>query len=469
MGSPAGNLTERFEQTVAAFAKEHRLPGVAAGVVHGDELAWSGGYGFADVAARREPDARTLYRIASITKTFTGTAIMQLRDDGKLHLDDPAVAYLPELKDAASPFGLIETVTVRRLLSHESGLMGDPPGTDWTKDVYESSPAVNLGRVAEIGTRVPPNTQQKYSNLGYQLLGEIVGRVSGVPYEAYVRANILEPLGLTSTSFGPLPDDLAKRAAVGYRGRWMTDEFTPADRLKDFPAAEGGLWSCVEDLARWLSAQFAEGGGERGGAQILAGRTLEEMHKPRYLGDDAWTTAWGIAWYAVRKDDKVWIQHSGGLPGFISNACFRAPEKVGAIALLNGIADATKLSMALGELAREAIAASAIPAELPSRMPPAFADLLGLYGDPAEALLFRCEWRDGKLTFIDLDEPEWRPTLVAEEGADRFTVGSGVRESGEPVEFHRRSDGPVSSVTIGPFSLLRFDPVAERPSSSADG
>ena len=461
MASPLEDLAPRFEQTVAAFVKEHRLPGAAAGVVHGDELVWSGGYGFADVGSGRAPDARTLHRIASITKTFTGTAIMQLRDEGKLHLDDPAVSYLSELRDAASPFGLIETVTIRRLLSHESGLMGDPPGADWTKDIYETSPAANLQRVAEIGTRVPPNTQQKYSNLGFQLLGEIVGRVSGVPYEAYVRTHILEPIGLTSTSFGPLPDDLASRAAVGYRGRWMTDEFTPADRMKDFPAAEGGLWSCVDDLARWLSAQLAEDGGERGGAQILAGATLREMHRPRYLGNEAWTEAWCIAWYAVRKDDKVWIQHSGGLPGFISNACFRAHEKVGAIVLLNGMADATELSMALGELAREAVASAPIPAEPPAQMPAAFADLLGLYGDPAEALLFRCEWRDGKLTFVDPDEAEWRPTLAAAEAADRFTVEPGVRESGEPVEFHRRPDGRISSVTIGPFSLSRFDAVEQ--------
>jgi len=129
--SAVADLGERFEQTIAAFVKEHHLPGAAAGVVVGDELAWSGGYGFADVAGRRAPDAGTLYRIASITKTFTGTAIMQLRDEG-LHLDDPAVAHLPELRDAISPFGPVETVTIRRLLSHGPGLMGDPPDTDAT-------------------------------------------------------------------------------------------------------------------------------------------------------------------------------------------------------------------------------------------------------------------------------------------------------------------------------------------------
>jgi CubicO group peptidase (beta-lactamase class C family) len=120
---------------------------------------WSGGYGFADLATRRAPDGRTLYRIASITKTFTGTAIMQLRDEGELHLDDPAVAHLPELRDAISPFGAVETVTIRRLLSHESGLMGDPPDTDWTLNRYEGSPLRNLARVGDIepASRRTPN------------------------------------------------------------------------------------------------------------------------------------------------------------------------------------------------------------------------------------------------------------------------------------------------------------------------
>jgi CubicO group peptidase (beta-lactamase class C family) len=454
-------LSGTFESKLAAFVKEQRLPGAAAGVVVGDRLVWSGGYGFADVAGRRAPDARTLYRIASITKTFTGTAILQLRDEGKLHLDDAAVAYLPELRDAISPFGPIETVTVRRLLSHESGLMGDPPDTDWTRNRYEGSALANLARVADIGARIPPNTQQKYSNLGYQLLGEIVARVSGMPYVEHVQQQILDPLGMTSTSFDPLTEDLARRRAVGYQGRWMSDELKLANIWVEDASAEGGLWSSVEDLARWVGAQVREDGGERGGAQILAGSTLKEMHLPRYLGDDKWTEAWGISWYAMRKDDVIWVQHSGGLPGFVTNVCFRPGDRpVGAIVLLNGGLDADELSMTLAAMALAAATDAVEPAEPPKPTPDAYRDLLGLYGDAGdEPILFRLEWRDGELTFVDPNTPEWRPTLVPADGPDRFTVAAGVRESGEPVVFHRRGDGRISAVTIGPFSLSRFDPV----------
>jgi len=108
VASSLTDLAGELESRARAFVREHRLPGLAAAVVHGRDLVWAGGEGFADVGGRRRPDTRTLYRVASITKTFTGTAIVQLRDAGRLHLDDPAVAYLPELASAEAPFGPIE-------------------------------------------------------------------------------------------------------------------------------------------------------------------------------------------------------------------------------------------------------------------------------------------------------------------------------------------------------------------------
>jgi CubicO group peptidase (beta-lactamase class C family) len=458
-------IAGKLEERVATFVKENRLPGAAAGIVVDDELAWSGGYGYADVATKRPHDAQTLFRIASITKTFTATVILQLRDEGKLHLDDPAVAFLPELRDASSAFGSIETVTLRRMLSHESGLMGDPPGARWFHDIYESSPEVNLARVAEIGTRIPPNVQQKYSNMAYQLLGEIIARVDGLPYVDAIHARILEPLGMRSSGFHPLPEDLRARRAVGYRARWLSDEFVPATALTEFPAAEGGLQSCVEDVARWLSAQFPMEDAPDGHTTVLADATLREMHRPRYLEGDKWEEAWCIGWYAERKGDTVWVQHSGGLPGFITNACFRAKERVGAMAFLNGVGTASALARELGVLALEAVRSAVTPLEVPHEMPEAYEPLLGIYGEPVEAMLVRLEWRDGKLTLLDPSEPDWTLILLPTDDPYRFTVDWFQRESGEPVEFHRDGDGGVTGVTIGPYSLQRFKPIGDAPNA----
>jgi D-alanyl-D-alanine carboxypeptidase len=459
MASAVTNVAAKLEAHATAFVREHRLPGAAVGVVHGDRLAWSTGIGFSDIAARRAPDAGTLYRVASITKTFTGTAIMQLRDRGLLGLDDPAVAHLPELAAAASPFGPIESVTIRRLLSHESGLMGDPPGTDWDEPRYEGMVAVNLANAAQIGTKVPANTQQKYSNMGYQLLGEIVARVSGQPYADYVRSQILDPLGMASSGFLPLPDSLEQRRAVGYAARDFSDDLRESVPAPDCQA-EGGLLSCVDDLARWLSFQLREDGGARAGAQVLAGTTLAEMHRPRYLeGDDAWRLAWGISWYAKRKDEVVWVQHSGGLHGFRSDICFDLKQQVGAIALVNGSGDADALAISLAAIARDAVMAEPAPIEPPPSLPEGYGDLLGLYAALTHGFVVRLEWRDGKLTFVDPDDTQWRPTLTATDRDDAFVVDPHVREAGEPCVFKRRQDGRVVSVELGPVILRRLDPV----------
>jgi CubicO group peptidase (beta-lactamase class C family) len=455
---PIEDVAPRLEATTASFLKEHRLPGAAVGVVHGDALAWSAGLGFADVPSRRPPDATTLHRVASITKTFTGTAILQLRDEGRLHLDDPAVAHLPELRDAASPFGPIETVTIRRMLSHESGLAGEPPDTDWSAPAYEGDIGRNLARVAEIGTRVPPNAQQKYSNLAFQLLGEIVSRVSGTPYVDHVRREILEPLGMGRSAFEPLPQRLAATVATGYAGRLFSDELDVA-ATPPTVWAEGGLWSCVEDLARWVAFQFQEDGGARGGTQVLDGSTLREMHRPRYLGDDAWTEAWCLAWYAKRKEDVTWVQHSGHLHGFSSNVCFDPKERVGAIALVNGLVDVDVLTMRLGAIARDALRESARPIEAPEPMPGDYASLLGVYLSRDAGDLITVEWRDGALTVVNAEEPAWRPVLARTEDADAFVVEPGVRESGEPAIFRRAPDGRVATLFLAAETWVRLDPV----------
>lgn len=455
----------RLEELTAGFLREHRprgLAGVAAGVVRDGELAWSAGCGLADVAAGRAPEETTLLRVASITKTFTGTAIMQLAGSGGLHLDDPAVRHLPELRAIGSPFGPVEALTIGRLLSHESGLQGEPPGTDWAGPAYEGSAARNLARAAEVGLKVPPNSQSKYSNLGYQLLGEIVARVSGTPYPDYLRQAILGPLGLSSTGFEPLPAALAARRATGYRCEPFTDVLVPAAVV---PAvqAEGGLWSSVADLARWLAFQLSAypAGAEAGGAgaeKVLPAAQLRAMHTPRYLADPDWARAWGISWFATRRDGVVWVQHDGGLPGFTSTVCFDRERPLGAIVLANGIAPTAELAFALAAAAGEETpgrpaAGQAVP------VPAAVQPLLGLYSLPELGVTLRLEWRDGALVLTDPGVPAYRPELTPAGDQDTFTVGPGFRESGEKAVFRRRADGQVTAMFLAAMTLTRLDTV----------
>jgi CubicO group peptidase (beta-lactamase class C family) len=465
MTGPVAGGAEQFEAKLGSFVRENRLYGAAAGIVHGGELAWSGGVGFADLAAGRLAGPDVLYRIASITKTFTGTAILQLRDSGMLHLDDPVVKWVPELADSASP-ETIGAVTIRRLLSHESGLVSEPPGTDFMAlpPSYQGVVARNLERVSEIFTAVPPNTQLKYCNLGYQLLGEIVGRVGGIPYAEYVAEHILTPLQMSSTGFEPLDPALAERCAVGYSGRAFSDELSVAPSMPPV-WAEGGLWSSVADLGRWLSFQLAAHPGAAGSdskvadSPVLSAATRREMHKPRYLSDEEWSSAWGVSWYSVRKDDVTWVQHSGGLPGFASNACFDRATRVGAIVLVNGASDASPLAMALAAQARELAEAAPPRLSAPAPTPAELQPLLGLYASADMSFLLRVEWRDGKLAVVEGDGPGETTPLERGSETDSFVVAPGFRESGEPLVFQRRVDGTVTSMQVGSGSLVRLDPV----------
>ena len=263
-------------------------------------------------------------------------------------------------------------MTIRRLLSHESGLVSEPPGTDFlaSEPSYEGRASQNLARVAEIFTAVPPNTQLKYCNLGYQLLGEIVQRASGIPYPEYVAGRILTPLGMSSTGFEPLPVALAGRRATGYSGRAFSDELAIAPVMppavgRGRPVVDGRGPREVAVLPAGRARGWPRSEPESAdvGPAVLASATRREMHKPRYLSDEEWSSAWGISWYSVRKDDVTWVQHSGGLPGFTSNACFDRSSRVGAIVLLNGVADASALAMSLAAVGR-GLAAAAAPSRV---------------------------------------------------------------------------------------------------------
>ena len=450
----AGN--SELETRLASFIAQNRLPGGAAGVVCGDEFAWSAGAGFADLTTGTATDPAMLYGIASITKTFTGTALMQLRDAGRLDLDDPAVRWLPELRSLVNPFGPVEAVTIRRMLSHESGLPAEPPDTDWAVPEYQGSPDQTLRRTAEISVQAPPHALHKYSDLAYQWLGEIITRVSGIPYPRYIRDAILDPLGMTATGFLPLPAETTARCATGYQWRALSDYLDPAPPMPPV-WAEGGLWSCVGDLARWVSFQLSAYREPGATARVLNAESLREMHKPRYLADDQWTQAYGISWRGTRRDDTIWTGHAGGIPGFTSAICFNPAAQVGAVMLLNGTIGSAELAMDLATLARERIHHHQPPAKLPAPVPENYQPLLGIYArHDLGGWSIRLEWAQGKLAFTTAEAPGWQIVLMPTSDPDLFTIADGGDPSGGNVTFRRFPDGRVASVMLMDSTWVRL-------------
>jgi CubicO group peptidase (beta-lactamase class C family) len=452
------SVAPALEARIGAFRKKHRLPGVAAGLASRDGLRWWHAAGFADLETGRRPDQRTLYRIASISKTITATAVLQLRDEGLLRLDDPAVRHLPELRVGADPHGPIEDVTIRRLLMHTSGLQGEVPWQDLDRIwMYRPTELLEVLPLARVLT--PPETDHKYSNFGFELLGLIVERVAGRPFIERVRASILDPLGMADTIWHP-DEEQGVRKAVGYDAR-SHDDHPP--RARDFDSqlatADGGLWSTLDDLGRWIAQQLrSDPSLERGDGQVLRGATLAEMHRPSFMANDDWKEAQGLCWYGTRSGETILVGHSGALWGFMTNISFSPSGKIGAIVLLNGIASASKLARELVEAVLPAIRDADDRAEVQpvAPVPDACREMLGVYRDPEFGADFIVEWRDGKLVLLS-DDPE-EPAHDLEPTDDPLALSiRGGRPGGETLIFSRGPDGRIDRCNAGGYPAMRVD------------
>ena len=261
---------------VDALATSHQerggQPGLAYGIVLGGELVHAVGLGERHLGGPR-PDPGTVFRIASMTKSFTASAILALRDDGLLKLDDPAEQYVPELRGWRSVTPDSARVSIRHLLTMTAGFPTDDP---WG-DRQQGLPLEEFASFLSGGVcfNWAPGTRFEYSNLGYAILGRVITAVTGAPYPDYIRHRLLHPLGMTRTGFEAeefeTPGQRGTEAsgiAHGYRRTpdgWSEVAF---DVVGAF-APMGGIFSCVRDLARWVAgfaAAFPPGEPEAGGA-----------------------------------------------------------------------------------------------------------------------------------------------------------------------------------------------------------
>ena len=195
-------LARAWRSPVSRFVDEHAAPGAAVGAVVDGELAWDTGHGFADRAAATVPDMPHRLPRRLVTKTFTATVLLQLRERAGWNSTNRSPRTCPSSRAARNPFGPVEDVTLRSLLTHRAGITGQPPLQDWRARRVPSVEET-LAAADRIEVVVPPGAERKYSNLGYQLLGEVVARADGRPYRDAVSARLLTPLGLDETGFDP--------------------------------------------------------------------------------------------------------------------------------------------------------------------------------------------------------------------------------------------------------------------------
>ncbi len=412
------------------------LPGVAVGVVHDQQLVWSHGFGFANVEKRVPMNEQTRFRIASNSKLFTAIAIMQLREAGKLRLDDPVQKHLPwfKVKPAGPDDGAI---TIEQLLSHSSGLQREA-NDHWASFDFPTTAQLQ----ALMGDRqaaFPPQTRWKYSNLAFAVAGLVVEKISGQSWADYIDSHISKPLGMAGTSVDK-PDPLlatpyAVRRADGTR---RVLPFIDSHGM----AAATGVTSSVADLARFVSAEFRRG--PAGGANILSAGSWRELLRVRSV-DENWQTGSGLGFDIQRFKDRTYAGHGGGYPGNTTMTMAQIDDKVGVIVLTN------TNDSGPGEIARqliatvgEAVAKAANPAKSPL-WDPAWARFAGRY---------RGNYDDG----ITMVVPLAKQLVLLPAGA----AAAEARTVLEPLGDGRfRLMAPTGGNAIG--EAVRFDETPGRP------
>ncbi len=316
------------------------LPGISVGIIKDQQLIWTKAYGFADLKKNTTSEPNTVYSICSISKLFTSVAIMQLVDAGKLRLDDSISMILPSF-NLQQQFRGSGPITVRSLLTHSSGLPRESDYPYWTGPEFPFPTQQQIAdKLGKQKTLYPASTYLQYSNLGMSLLGEVVEKVSGTPYDTYVENNILKPLRLANTHPFLPAAQWGNKFATGYGAlkRDGTRDPVPLFDARGIRAA-AGYSSTVEDLAHFASWQFRLL--QNGGKEILKSSTLKEMHRVQWVDPD-WKTHWGLGFMVYQQDGKTLLGHGGSCPGYRTTLLLDPLEKLGFVVMINASASPEK-------------------------------------------------------------------------------------------------------------------------------
>ncbi|MCY9786581.1 beta-lactamase family protein [Nocardiopsis sp. EMB25] len=467
----AADLTARdvdawLDGLLPAALDDTGIPGAVVSVVHDGELLTARGYGYADTGADGgEPvpvdPEDTLFRVGSVSKLLTATAVMTLVEDGTLDLDTDVDEYL----DFTVPTEFDDPVTLRHLLSHTPGFEERIRGMIR----FEGAPDLRRYLAEDPPAQVyPPGTVPAYSNYGNALAGYVVERVSGVPFDEYVDREVLEPLGMDSSTFSqPLPEDLRERLANGY-----TDGTGPAGRFEvvdDAPA--GALTTSAPDMARFMLAHLGEADP---GTAPLTPETLALMHSPALDADTLGTLAEGprmtLGFFEEGRDGRRALGHGGDTLYFHAHVRIQPDHGTGIFVALNGGGHEGADSLRLREAVVDGFADRYLPGE--GRVPEG-TDTAAEHAAMAEGVYTAS--RTMHSTFMSVFDLLTQTRIQArEDGTILVSPGPGtltpaVYEEVEPWVWRevggqrtltmRESDGRMAAIVFDPaFTLLRAEP-----------
>jgi CubicO group peptidase (beta-lactamase class C family) len=346
----------KIDAMAAAAYGRDGVGGLTVGVVWGPRLVWTKSYGMADMEKQVPASEHTVYRIGSVTKPFTALMLLQLAQAGKVRMSDPVEKYFPEFSKIQGRSLKAPPVTLDHLATMRSGLAREPadpapfmkgPPADWEK--------VLIAALSETKYAADPGGSLIYSNVGYAALGAALGRAADTPFVAYVQQQILAPLEMGHTAF-ELNDatrpTLAKGYEIGPAGKVSFDAPLCEHAGRGYKVPNGGLYSTVGDLARFVAFQLGEGP-----EAVLRKDTLEDTFKRGVALNTGRKSGYGVGFQVLHRGDLVAVGHSGSVKGYVAEVFFERGSRTGVIVLRNvtgGKFDGTDLALrALAELAQK--------------------------------------------------------------------------------------------------------------------
>jgi CubicO group peptidase (beta-lactamase class C family) len=443
MSRPVTGLTaRRLDVLLAREQVAGRLPSIVGGVVRDGELVWTGSVSGLDGF---ETGPHVQYRIGSITKTLVAVLVLQLRDEGELHLNHRLDVHLPGIGYGDR--------TLRDLLSHASGMHSEPAGSWW-----ERSPGVSFDelarRLGDVEPPFDPGATFHYTNVAFALLGEVVARHRGSTWWEQVEERILRPLGMSRTSYLP-----QSPAASGWSVHHFAGTLTPEpahDARAMAPA--GQAWSTVEDLARY--ACFLADGND----DVLSRATLEEMRTPQSgARATALAAAHGLGFQLGRGGSGALFGHTGSMPGFLAGLYVDPARRTGAAVLANATVGMRCDGLPFDLLATLEDLEGTVPRPwTPSQgVPAAVREVLGVWHWGNTAFAF--SWNGREVLVRNLARnAEVQRFARADDGT---LLGTRGYHHGERLHVVRNADGSINHLVVATFVYTRlpYDPDAPIP------
>ena len=347
---PNSKVFDEFRAFYRQAVERTGVVGSSVRVVHDGRVVFSDTIGSARLDEKRAVDDDTIFHWASITKTFTAISIMQLRDRGRLNLDDPIVKYIPELREVHNPFGPIEAITLRHLLSHSAGFRAGtwPWGGDKPWEPFEPLGWLQL-RAMFPYTEIlfPPGSKYSYSNPGIVFLGRVIELLTNEDYEAYVEKNVLRPLDMRSAYFDKTPYFLLPHRSASYFVRGGKPEPARFDFDTGVTVSNGGLNAPLGDMVKYLNFLMGtppDAASRARYGDVLARSSLEEMWKPVVPLDPkeaggAQSASMGLCFFIEQFGGVRFVAHSGSQNAFISHFYIQPDSRTAYIVAFNTIGD----------------------------------------------------------------------------------------------------------------------------------